>query len=89
MFTEGLKARLKLYAHHLALTGQKPLDPSRVVPSFTRALPESLTETAELIKTAGEAGAMSTRTMVETLHKNADWDETMIKRELDALSAPS
>ncbi len=87
-FTEGLKARLKLYAHHLSLTGQKPLDPSRVVPSFTRTLPESLSETAELIKTAGEAGAMSTRTMVETLHKNADWDETMIKRELDALTTP-
>ena len=87
-FTEGLKARLRLYAHYLALTGQTPLDPSRVTPSFTRALPESLTETAELIKTAGEAGAMSTRTMVETLHKNADWDETMIQRELTSLTTP-
>ena len=53
-----------------------------------RALPESLTETAEFIKTAGEAGAMSTRTMVETLHKNADWDETMIQRELTSLTTP-
>ncbi len=80
-FTEGLKTRLKLFSSYLELRGEEPLDVNRVTALFTRALPENLSETARVVKTARDAGAMSTRTMVEMLHQNGDWDEGMIERE--------
>ena len=80
-FTEGLKARLKLFADYMALRGGDRLDVSSVSPVFTRALPENLSETADMVRAAREAGAMSTRTMVEMLHSGEDWDEGMIERE--------
>ena len=82
-FNEGLKTRLKLFTDYLALRGGKKLSVSGVTAVFTRALPESLSETASVVKTAREAGAISTRTMVEMLHQGADWDEEMIKKEAE------
>ncbi len=83
-FAEGLKARLKLYASYLELRGEKAPDPGAVSCVFTRALPENLAEIAQVVRTARDAGAMSTRTMVEMLHQNADWDEDMLARETEA-----
>ena len=83
-FTRGLKERLRLYDSFLKLRGEKGLDVNRVTVTYTRTLPENMTETAEVVKTAREAGAISTRTMVELLHKNGDWDEEMIERETEA-----
>ena len=65
----------------MALRGGDRLDVSSVSPVFTRALPENLSETADVVRAAREAGAMSTRTMVEMLHSGEDWDEGMIERE--------
>ena len=83
-FSEGLKARMALFAAWLRLKGGPELDVGRVTPVFTRALPENLSETAGVVKTARQAGAMSTRTMVEMLHQNEGWDENMIAREAEA-----
>ena len=82
-FSEGLKARMALFAGWLRLRGGPKLDAARVTPVFTRALPENLAETAGVVKTARQAGAMSTRTMVEMLHQSAGWDESMIARETE------
>lgn len=82
-FTEGLRQRLKLFGKYLALRGAREPDPAGVNVTFTRSLPENLTETAEVIKNARAAGAMSTRTMVEMLHKNGDWDEERLRREAE------
>jgi cytochrome c-type biogenesis protein CcmE len=79
----GLKARRALFAGGLRLRGGPRLDAARVTPVFTRALPENLAETAGVVKTARQAGAMSTRTMVEMLHQSAGWDESMIARETE------
>lgn len=83
-FTEGLRQRLRLFADYIALRGGERLDVSGVTPVFTHALPENLSETADVVKAAWEAGAMSTRTMVEMLHSGGDWDEEMIAREARA-----
>jgi len=83
-FTKGLKERLRLFDSYLKLRGEKGLDANRVTVTYTRTLPENLSETANVVKTAREAGAISTRTMVELLHKNGDWDEEMIEREANA-----
>lgn len=84
-FAEGLKARLKLFAEYLRLRGGEALDVGKVTAVFTRALPENLSETADVIRTARQAGAVSTRTMVEMLHQSGDWDEEMIARETSEL----
>ena len=75
--------RLRLFAGYMSLRGGKKADTSKIKLLFTRALPENLSETAEIVKSARQAGAMSTRAMVEMLHKNADWDEEMLARETE------
>ena len=82
-FTEGLKARLSLFARALEVWDGLTLDAGNVTVSYTRSLPENLNDTAQFVKAASEAGAMSTRTMVKTLHRTADWDETDVEREAE------
>ncbi len=84
-FTEGLKTRLALFARALEVWDGIKLDAGNVNVSYTRSLPENLDDTAAFVKAASEAGAMSTRTMVETLHKTADWDEKDVEREAEAI----
>lgn len=79
-FSEGLRERMRLMGNYMRLRGGKPLEVRNVVIGYTRPLPENLSETASVIKTAREAGAVSTRTMVEMLH-GSDWDESMIEDE--------
>jgi SPP1 family phage portal protein len=82
-FTEGLKTRLSLFARALEVWDGLTLDAGNVTVSYTRSLPENLNDTAQFVKAASEAGAMSTRTMVKTLHRTADWDETDVEREAE------
>ncbi|MBR4236385.1 MAG: phage portal protein [Clostridia bacterium] len=86
-FTEGLRRRLRLFAGFMRLRGTPKLDAARVSVTYTRALPENLSEAASAVKTAREAGAMSTRTMVELLHGNGDWNEEMTEREVERIYA--
>ncbi|MBR7040455.1 MAG: phage portal protein [Clostridia bacterium] len=86
-FTEGLKTRLKLFARALQVWDGVTFDAGNVEVSFTRSLPENLNDTAELIKAASQAGAMSTRTMVETLHRTADWDEKEVESESEMIQS--
>ena len=50
-FREALKERLRCYAHFLAVKGGHPLDESGIRITFTRTLPESALETAQMVKT--------------------------------------
>ena len=86
-FTEGLKTRLKLFARALQVWDGVTFDAGNVEVFYTRSLPENLNDTAELIKAASQAGAMSTRTMVETLHRTADWDEKDVERESERIQS--
>ena len=50
-FREALKERLRCYAHFLAVKGGHPLDEGDVRIIFTRTLPESALEAAQMVKT--------------------------------------
>ena len=50
-FREALKERLSAYAHFLAVKGAAPVDESAISIAFTRTLPESQLETAQMVKT--------------------------------------
>lgn len=50
-FREALRERLRCYAHFLTVKGGRALDESRVRITFTRTLPESALETAQMVKT--------------------------------------
>ena len=84
-FTEGLRERMRVIGGYLRLRGGTEPDVRRVSVIYNRALPENLTETASVIRTAREAGAVSTRTMVEMLHGGSDWDEKQIADETAVL----
>ena len=84
-FTEGLLERMRVIGGYLRLRGGNEPDTRRVSVTYNRALPENLTETASVIRTAREAGAVSTRTMVEMLHGGGDWDEKQISDETETI----
>ncbi len=48
-FREGLRSRLRLFAHLLSLRGEPPFDPGRVTLSFSRGLPVNDLEQAQMI----------------------------------------
>lgn len=50
-FREALRERMRCYAHFLAVKGGRMLDENRVRIIFTRALPESALEAAQMVKT--------------------------------------
>lgn len=84
-FTEGLRARLKLFINYLALKGAPVLDVSDVNIKFTRALPVNKLELAQYVQTADAAGAMSTETKVASLHEGDEWTEDDIADEAKAI----
>ena len=84
-FEEGLRARLKLYVNFLRVKGAKALDVADVKITFTRALPANLTETAQNVKTARDAGGMSRRTAIRALHAGEEWTEADAAEEEDAI----
>ncbi len=50
-FGEGLRQRLRLFSHFLALRGAAPLQPDRVRILFKRSLPVNELETAQMVST--------------------------------------
>ena len=50
-FREALRERLNCYAHFLCVKGGRALNPAQVKITFTRALPESAAEMAQMVKT--------------------------------------
>jgi len=50
-FREALRERMRCYAHFLTVKGGRMLDESRIRITFTRTLPESALETAQMVKT--------------------------------------
>lgn len=50
-FREGLMERMRCYAHFLMVKGERALDENQVRILFTRALPENMLETAQMVKT--------------------------------------
>ena len=50
-FREALKARLRCFAHFLAVRGERPVEEGTLRITFTRTLPENALETAQMVKT--------------------------------------
>ena len=84
-FIEGLRTRLRLLSHFLAVRGFEPLDVSAVSIRMTRSLPANLTELAENIRVARSCGAMSAETAVRALHQAEDWSEQQVTAEVERL----
>lgn len=74
-FTEGLRQRLKLFAHYLSVKGAPSMDVADIKIKFTRALPVNKLEIAQYVQAADTAGAMSTETKVAALHEGDEWSE--------------
>lgn len=86
-FEEGLRTRLKLFAHYMELRGAEPLDVSEVRISFTHALPVNLLENAEIACRAVDAGAASLGTAVRLLHAGDEWTDDDVEKEIAAIRA--
>lgn len=84
-FTEGLRERLKLYAHFLEVAGMPALDVADVKIEFTHALPANLTENAQIAQMALGAGAASLRTAISMLHQGENWTDDDIDQETKAI----
>ena len=48
-FREGLRSRIRLFAHFLSVLARTSLDPETVEMTFTRSLPVNETETAQMV----------------------------------------
>lgn len=85
-FKEGLRARLRLIAHFMAVRGAPKLDADQVRITLTRALPANLLELAEVVQTAHNAQAASLRTRVAMLHQADGWTNEQIEEEAKQLA---
>lgn len=86
-FSEGLRARLQLYANFLQVKGFKALDVADVKITFTRALPANQTENAQIAETSRSAGVMSIKAGVKLVHSGDEWSEDDIANEVEAIKA--
>ena len=84
-FMEGLRARLKLFAHFAEVKGFPQLDVDNVKITMTRALPANNLEYAQLAQTADAAGAASTETKVRMLHAADNWTDEMVQAEVERI----
>ena len=84
-FMEGLRARLKLFAHFTEVKGFPQLDVDNVKITMTRALPANNLEYAQLAQTADAAGAASTETKVRMLHAADNWTDEMVQAEVERI----
>ena len=81
-FTEGLRARLRLFINYLTLRGAEALDVADVRVTFTHAMPANQRENAEVARMALEANAASVETAVRMLHAGDEWTEDDVAREV-------
>ena len=86
-FREGLRQRLTLFGHYMVVLGKPPLDIPAVKITFSRSLPTNKLEQAQIVQYASSAGAASTQTLVEMLHRNDDWTQEQIQRETARIEA--
>lgn len=86
-FAEGLRQRLKLFIHFLQLRGAPALDVADINISFTHALPANLSENAQIVRDAMNAGASSVETAVKMLHHGEGWTDGDIDEEVERIKA--
>lgn len=80
-FTEGLRQRLRLFAHFMEIRGNPALDVADIEIEFSRAMPINELELAETVRAAEDAGAVSTETKVRMLHRSDKWDDDAVQAE--------
>lgn len=85
-FREGLRQRLNLFIHFMTVKGLPDLDAADVKITFSRSLPQNLVEQAQIVQMASGAGAASTQTLVEMLHKNDDWTQAQTGEEVERIA---
>lgn len=85
-FIEGLRARLKLFAHFMAVKGHPALDTDGVKITLSRSLPANTLEIAQTVQTADAANAASLETRVRMLHREDGWTDDMIQSEVDRIA---
>ena len=86
-FAEGLRQRLKLFIHFLELRGAPALDVADINITFTHALPANLSENAQIVRDAMNAGATSVETAVKMLHHGEGWTSEDIDAEVERIQA--
>lgn len=83
-FKEGLKSRMRLFAHLIAVIGNKTLDVDAVQITFTRALPVNETEIASMVATL--SGTVPERILLSQLPFVDDPDDAVeqLQKEKEA-----
>lgn len=84
-FAEGLRSRLKLMAHYMAVRGMPAIDVSNVQIGFSRALPVNELELAQIVQAGVAAGAQSLETAVRTLHRGDGWSDKQVEAEVERI----
>jgi len=84
-FAEGLRQRLKLYIRFMTLRGEAALEVEDVNITFTHALPANLSENAQVVSNAVNAGAVSTEMAVRMLHYGENWTDEDVEKEAEAI----
>jgi SPP1 family phage portal protein len=80
-FREGLRARLRLFAHFLSVLAKGNLDPDSVKITFTRSLPVNETEIAAMV--AQLSGIAPQKTLLGQLPFIEDVDEAVAELEAE------
>lgn len=80
-FREGLRARLRLFAHFLSVLAKGNLDPEAVKITFTRSLPVNETEIAAMV--AQLSGIAPQKTLLGQLPFIEDVDEAVAELEVE------
>ena len=81
-YKKGLRKRIKMFCHFLGLKN-KSIDPTAVVPTFSRSLPQNLVELANMIATLSDK--VSAKTLIKLLPfvENPDEEVEAVKAEKD------
>lgn len=86
-FIEGLRMRLRLFAHFCSVQGFPVLDTTKVRITLTRAMPSNMLELAQIVQTAESANAASTETKVRILHEPDNWTPEQVEAEVEKIEA--
>lgn len=79
-YKKGVRKRIKMFCHFLGLKN-KSVDPAKVVPTFSRSLPQNLVELANMIATLSDK--VSAKTLIKLLPfvENPDEEIEAVKAE--------
>jgi len=84
-FREGLRSRLRLYAHFMGVLAKGTLDPEKVSMTFTRSLPVNESEAASMV--AQLEGIVPKRTLLTQLPFVENVDDAMAQLEKEKAEA--